>query len=289
MTQSSITIEERLIKFNALMAAASPELVEQFKQRLLVSWIYHDSALEGVVYTPTELRGALEGEVPTDTSIAPIYEEIRQHRAAINSVYELASKPKVAVTLDVIRQFAQDLNPEDCDAKGPLYRKDMPLHRLYFHEIATPDKIAYKLRQLIDWCADPETKKGSHPIRLAAKAHLQLLQVYPFTKNSGKVSRLLMNFILIQKGYPPAIIHSTERQKYYEALKTSPNTVASIVHESLLNSVDSGIRFFGGNPLTPHNPAPSSRSSAGSRAAKASKAAKAARTSERAPKTLVER
>ena len=42
-----------------------------------------------------------------------------------------------------------------------------------------------------------------HPITRAVKAHFRVLSVYPWTKNSGKVARLLMNFILIKHGYLP--------------------------------------------------------------------------------------
>ena len=58
-----------------------------------------------------------------------------------------------------------------------------------------------------------------HPITRAVKAHFRVLSVYPWTKNSGKVARLLMNFILIKHGYLPAVIHSIERQRYYEVLR----------------------------------------------------------------------
>jgi hypothetical protein len=64
------------------------------------------------------------------------------------------------------------------------------------------------------------------------------------------VGRLLLNLILLRHGYPPAIIHATERQRYYDALKQGPNAVATIVNEALISSVESAIKFFedGGVP-----------------------------------------
>jgi len=53
------------------------------------------------------------------------------------------------------------------------------------------------------------------------------------------VSRLLMNFLLLRAGYPPAIIHSTERQRYYEALKGAPLSITHMVEEALENSIAS--------------------------------------------------
>jgi Fic family protein len=62
--------------------------------------------------------------------------------------------------------------------------------------------------------------------------------------DSGKVARLLMNYILIAAGFPPAIVHSTERQRYYEALKGSPLSIVHMVQEALENSIASIEKFL---------------------------------------------
>ena len=116
----------------------------------------------------------------------------------------------------------------------------MPQHRLYFHEYTAPDWLAYKqVRQVVDWLNDPETRKTRNGIRIAARAHFDLLRVYPFPTDSGKVARLFMNLLLMRTGLPPAIVHSTERQKYYEALKGSATTVLQMVQEAVENALSS--------------------------------------------------
>jgi len=117
------------------------------------------------------------------------------------------------------------------------YRKDIPQHRLYFHEYAPPDKIAYKVRQVVDWLNGPEPKKMKNALRVAARVHFDLLRIFPFQSDSGKVSRLIMNVILMRAGYPPAIIHSTERQKYYEALKSQLPTIITMMNEAISNAL----------------------------------------------------
>lgn len=210
-----------------------------------MSWIYHDSALEGVVYTQEELTAATSDQIVSDTSLIPVYDEIRQHKAAVDLVRDLCQKKRVGITLDLVKKIYVTLAPEEGEGKGaPKYRKDMPLHRQYFHDIAPPEKISYQMRQLVQWMKAPETKRSTHTVRLAAKAHYKMLHTYPYPKHSGKVARLLMNLILLRQGYPPAIIHATERQRYYDALKTSPNAVAKLVTEALAASVESTIRYF---------------------------------------------
>jgi len=41
-----------------------------------------------------------------------------------------------------------------------------------------------------------------HPIELAAEMHERLVAIHPFVDGNGRTSRLLMNLILLQYGYP---------------------------------------------------------------------------------------
>jgi Fic family protein len=239
------SIEEKVARLQALLAEADPEEIAVYHRMLDMSWIYHDSALEGIVYSSAELKVALDDQVVSDSSLLPTYDEIRQHRAAIALVRELADKKRQSIDVEVLKKLYAVLAPDDVDMnKGKVvFRKDMPVHRVYFHEIATPDKIAPQLQALFKWMAD-EKKAKTHPVRLAAKAHLRVLQVFPFPKHNGKVARLFMNLLLARAGFPPAIVHATERQRYYDALKVGENAVATLIHEALVSSIESSIRYF---------------------------------------------
>lgn len=245
-----LTLEERWASLEERLAKADPEFQRAYQESLDMSWIYHDSALEGSVYTPIELRSAVDQPDPaaaafpvgTDSSIQPICEEIRRHREALEYVRDFAAqarKKRMPVTIDVVKKIYLILHPEEGDIKTVKYRKDIPQHRLYFHEYAPPDKITYKVRQVLDWINDPETRRTRSAVRIAARAHYDLLRVFPFTTDSGKVARLFMNLLLLKNGFPPAIVHSTERQRYYEALKGASAVMTQIVHESIENNLAS--------------------------------------------------
>jgi Fic family protein len=237
-----VSTEERTAALEARLQSADADFQAAYRESLDMSWIYHDSALEGVVYTVQELRAAIDpsgyqGEI--DSSMQPVIEEIRRHREALDYVRDMAVKRKLPITVDVVKQIYLHLHPEEGDLKTVRYRKDIPQHRLYFHEYAPPDKIAYKVRQIVDWLNDPETRKTRNGIRIAARAHYDLLRVYPFPTDSGKSARLFMNLLLIRSWLPPAIIHSTERQRYYEALKGSNPAMTQIVAEAVENNLAS--------------------------------------------------
>lgn len=236
-----LSLEERYALVEKRLEAQSDDFRKRYYDSMDMSWIHHDSALEGVVYTIEELRAGLSGHVASlaDSSLQPVAEEIRRHKEAIEYARDFGTKKRLPVTLDVLKKIYLILHPEEGDLKTVKYRKDIPQHRLYFHEYTPPDKIAYKVRQVVDWLNDPETKKTRGGVRVAARAHYDLLRVFPFTTDSGKVARLFMNLILMRSGLPPAIIHSTERQRYYEALKGSAIIVLQMVQEAVDNSLAS--------------------------------------------------
>jgi chemotaxis protein histidine kinase CheA len=227
-------IEERLKRV--------PETFRRdYQESIDMSWIHHDSALEGVVYTFQELKAALDpaGTVITDSSLQPVIDEIRRHKSAIDLVRDLGERKRAPITVDTIKKIYVTLHPEEGDIKTVKYRRDIPQHRLYFHEYAHPEKIPQKVRQVVDWLNGPEPKKLKSPIRVAARVHYELLRAFPFQNDSGKVARLVMNLILIRHGHPPALIHSTERQRYYEALKGALPVLVQMVTESILNALSS--------------------------------------------------
>ena len=233
------SIEERWSSIEARLAKATPEFVAKFQESMDMSWIFHDSALEGTVYTFAELKTAIDPNITVvpDSSLQPICEEIRRHREAIYWIRDYASKKRQPITLDTLKKIYLILHPEEGDIKTVKYRKDIPQHRLYFHEYAAPDKIQAKVKAVFDWLADPETRRTRSPLRVAARAHYDLVRTFPFQTDSGKAGRLFMNLLLLRSGYPPAIVHHAERQRYYEALKGSATTMNSIVSESLDNAL----------------------------------------------------
>jgi Fic family protein len=219
------------------------KIQNDYRDRLDVSWLFHDNALEGVVLSYSELKAAIDQRIISDVTLIPTYEEVRNHKAAVDFVREasVAKKPP-AVDLELIRKLYAILTPEEA-AKGYPFRKENPLHRLYYHEIAPPEKITARMRKLEEWMQSDEFTE-LHPITRATKAHFRLLNTYPWTKNSGKVARLLMNFILIRHGYLPAVIHAIERQRYYEVLRFENDGLLNLIVESLENSIETTSKFL---------------------------------------------
>jgi Fic family protein len=221
-------------------------VTRDFQDRLDVSWIFHEHALEGVVLSYSELKAAVDQRIISDVSLIPMYEEVRTHKAAVDYIRQISQAPqgkkRPEVDLELVKKLYGIITP-DAVAKGCPYRKENPLHRLYYHEIAPPEKIGYKMRKIQEWLESPEYRH-LHPVLAASRVQFKLLQAYPWTKNTGKVARLLTNYILISNGYLPAIIHSIERQRYYEALRHENDSLTNLILESLQNGIETTAKFY---------------------------------------------
>src|SRR4029077_14410368 len=136
----------------------------------------------------------------SDVSLIPSYEEIKAFKNAMEWSNEYAANRKKPINLETIRKLYGILAPDEV-VKGLPYRKDNPLHRLYYHEISQPDKITARMKKLGEWLEEDSTKR-MHPVERAARAHFKLMAIYPWTLNTGRVARVLSNLILARDGYP---------------------------------------------------------------------------------------
>ena len=241
-------LDDRAEDLRELMRArkdATPHFEELFE----LSWIHHDNGLEGIVVTGAEMQAALSplGAVAPDSSTHALYKEIRNHRAALNFIRAEAQNKKISLNITLVRKLHEILSEGFEGREKAVFRKDMPLHRTYFHEIAQPVKIPAALDRVLDSTTGAEFREA-HPLRQAAQLHHGFMQVFPFTENSGKVARLLGNLILLRAAHLPAIIHTIDRQRYYESLKQPPLALRNLYFEALENAHENATRFFESAP-----------------------------------------
>ncbi|MCI0570509.1 MAG: Fic family protein [Myxococcaceae bacterium] len=260
-------LEEKTAKLRDFLQRF-PAPAREFQQVFEMSWIYHDAALEGVVYTPQELQAALAPTgAPTEASLMPVVLEIRNQKAACDFIRQEAAaggRKASQIPLTSIRRM-HDLfcgnTPEAQAARAAIerreksekelarerdrsgFRKDMPLHRTYFHDIAQPSKIQGMLEKLVNYTASAEFRE-LHPIKQAATVQHMFLQVFPFTEHSGKVGRMMTNLVLLRHGYMPCIIHSIDRQRYYESFRGTASNFRTLLMEQMENSLDNALKYF---------------------------------------------
>jgi fido (protein-threonine AMPylation protein) len=83
-----------------------------------------------------------------------------------------------------------------------------------------------------------------HPIVHAAEHHSWFERIHPFVDGNGRVGRLILNFMLVQRGYPPAVILKEQRAAYLRALRLADRGNPSPLAEVIARAVSGALARF---------------------------------------------
>ncbi|MCK4407462.1 MAG: Fic family protein [Bacteroidales bacterium] len=224
-------LQEQLDKLRPL----SSEMEKRIMQKFRLDWNYHSSHIEGNTLTYGETKALILFGQTAQAKPLRDHLEMSGHDEAIKYLEEIV-KMERPLTENFIRELHKLIlkEPYQVDAKtvdGEAVKKwvkigqykDTPNHietktgeMFYF---ASPEETPAKMKDLLDWYKENVNSVGQHPILFATEFHYRFVRIHPFDDGNGRLSRLLMNFILMQKGYPPAIIRTEEKNEYYNALQ----------------------------------------------------------------------
>ena len=215
---SPIDVLRRLDGKKAKLDRASPlpsASVQSLLQDFRVRYVHETTALEGNTLTLRETQAVLEH------GITVAGKPLRDHLEVINAKDALdwlmsALDNEEPVSEGLILRFHSMLMKGILQDKAGLYRR-VPVFILgAAHVPPNWRKAPESMAKFESWL-----KKGTdvHPIALAAQAHIRLSRIHPFTDGNGRTCRLLVNYILMQHGYPPALYTAGERVSYLNALR----------------------------------------------------------------------
>jgi len=194
----------------------SAEIVRKLEEQFIVEWTYNSNAIEGNTLTlkETELvinRGLTIGK----KSLSEHFEAIN-HKEGIQYLYDFIKKKK-ELSEDAILALHKIILKNIDDTEAGHYRTSNVMITGAVHIPPSAVKIKKLMGEFFEWYY--KNKKKMSVAELAAWVHYKIVHIHPFIDGNGRTARLLMNLILIQNGYPPAVILNVDRQKYYRALK----------------------------------------------------------------------
>jgi Fic family protein len=245
------SIEEKAVRLRMEVDLLRPEQQHTFNEFCAQAYIFHDSALEGLVVSGDEIASVFSSDADGQYIRSRVLQEIRNHRKKLGEMISHAARIRhnttvyrsAEITIEMILATHEALY-ENVPRKEPgKLRSQTPLHIAYFHELAEPKTVKDKLLTLCEKTRDPEFRT-QHPINQAVLFHYHFMQIFPFMDGCGKVGRLFMNSFLLQGGYELAIIHGSERQQYYETLKEGPESLRLLLLDSIDSALDSRANFL---------------------------------------------
>lgn len=237
---TTVQIDRQLPRYNAYRKT-HPEGWQTFEERVDLCWLYHDQAMEGLALREDELTQALQGAPGRHHSEGQLFEHIRHVMFGIQATRRGVTRGIEPLSLDALKDFHTRLASPDDPAAGRYRKVEGPMVP-YTHEITRTPSISYRLRKLVDHI---ETSYADmHPVIGAAMMHHEFMQTWPFDARSGTAGRLLLNHWLMSAGYPPAIIHATDRQAYYQALEQGPEEMVTVIADAIGGVLHNARHFF---------------------------------------------
>ena len=212
---------------------------DAFMDRLVFSWLYHDHALEGVVLTDRDIWRALSGQPVRNYCDGLVQKSLLRQREIALSFFDPEARP-VELTMDYIKELHCRLC-DDTDEAAGRYRKRDTSPGVYNLSVVPHASISYYFRKFMDTWEDE--LRHYHPVRAAAIAHWEFMKVFPFDEKSGIVGRLMMNYLLVRAGYPPAIIHAHDRHHYFSALDGGRTDLVPVIVDAISAAIDAAEAF----------------------------------------------
>lgn len=188
------------------------------KKEAYFSYIYHTNAIEGNTLTLSQTRAIVETRLAVGGKSLMEQNEVLGLDAALsyinNSLCGRLGDIKLEDILEIHKRVLGYVDPTEAGR--------IRLTQVFVGEFQppAPAEVPKLMEEFIFWLNSEEAVK-LHPIEYAALAHFKLVVIHPFYDGNGRTSRLLMNLILMQAGYPPVSIKIEDRLKYYETLDTA--------------------------------------------------------------------
>jgi Fic family protein len=197
------------------MCTLPPSAIQKRDRSFSVKFTYDTSRIEGSKLTYRETADLLErGLSPRQKPIEDI-KEAQAHDRVFLEALEYEKDLSYQVVLMWHKRLFKETKP---DIAGKVRNHQVAISGSRFMP-PSPVEVQPLLREFFRWY--DRNKSSMHPVELAAGVHLRFVTVHPFADGNGRMSRLLMNFVLHRHGFPPLNIPYEGRRSYYNALERS--------------------------------------------------------------------
>lgn len=226
-------LKKCLDSFRPLSPTQAANLQEVFD----VEYTYDSNRIEGSTITLSETALILKKGITIGGKSVKEHLEVINHHEALDYIKELAQGTLRYTEKELLKIHALILQGIDRHNAG-FYRNERVFITGSRHVPPNPLKVPKLMEEYFQYFE--ANKNTMHPVILAADMSEKLVTVHPFIDGNGRTSRLVMNLLLMQAGYPITIISSEKnnRAAYYDALETVQlQRDTEIFHGFVLNSV----------------------------------------------------
>ncbi|WP_100447360.1 Fic family protein [Glycomyces xiaoerkulensis] len=219
---------------------------------------HHSTAIEGNTLALSDVEQLLERDRTAHAKPMAEYLEVRGYADAAKWVYAQAADGRVQtdeaplVTMQEVRHLHFQTmrlvwevapHPHASPEEGPgSFRR---------HQIAefpggmkppSWTEVDSLTRTWVDEACDFDGIPGKHAVERLAYLHHRFELIHPFLDGNGRTGRLLLNLLLVRRGFVPIVIEKRRRDRYLDALQSADagriSSLAELLARQVLDSIE---------------------------------------------------
>lgn len=185
--------------------------------RLRTDWTYHSCGIEGSALTRAETHFFLSEGLTVEGKSFKDYLDARNHAEAVDLFFDIVANKQTVTEArlkeinTILMQGITHVNVKTFE--GQNVRKEVRPGVYKLEE----DHLRGEMEQLVSWIN--KSINLLHPVHIAAVACYNLVRIHPFDDCNGRTARFLMNLILMNQNYFPAVLHVDRKAQYREAIR----------------------------------------------------------------------
>lgn len=188
---------------------------EKYIESFMIRFTYNSNRIEGSTLTLKETADLLQENITPRNRPLRDVKEAEAHKKVFYKMLEYDKELTLAIVLEWHRQLFLEIDPE---IAGRIRKHNVAIARSRV-ELPFPAELDALLHEFFLWYKKYRDK--INPVVLAALVHLKFVSIHPFSDGNGRISRLMMNFVLNKHKYPMLNIEYINRNAYYTALERS--------------------------------------------------------------------
>jgi Fic family protein len=206
---------------------------------------HHSTAIEGSSLSPQDVVAVVEHDEARGSLVESL--EVKAYADAARWVYQNA--PNADLQLSTVREIHQrvvgpvwaSFPPATRDAPGAFRTTGVTVGGGRRVRVAPASAVHANVADWIEGVNDPE---ASHVIEAVVHRHASFEWIHPFTDGNGRTGRLLANWELIRRGYPPVVMRVQRRDRYLRGLERADGGDINGLVELFARAVSESINRF---------------------------------------------
>jgi Fic family protein len=185
---------------------------EVIEKQHLIQFTFNTNAIEGSTISLKETAHILEDEiVPSNHKIREIHEVENTKKT-----YQFLKTYNGKMSSVLIKKIHLNLTYNILNEDSGKFRRIQVYMGGSQHKPPGAKEVKNEMKILMRWI---KSHQNLHPVVLAAYTHHYFIAIHPFIDGNGRTGRLLLNFMLMNSGFPPICIKLKERLKYIALLE----------------------------------------------------------------------